>query len=60
MVLDPKRQLYLFQGTRYWRDDRNFGRQRLQGCNPSMIRLCTEIPQKLVYICGFCRFNAIM
>lgn len=28
-----------------WKEDTNFGRQRLQGCNPTLIRLCTEIPQ---------------
>lgn len=34
------------QGAQYWEDDKNFGRQRLQGCNPNVIRLCTEIPSK--------------
>ncbi|XP_029207338.2 polyunsaturated fatty acid 5-lipoxygenase-like [Acropora millepora] len=28
-----------------WKEDTNFGRQRLQGCNPTLITLCTEIPQ---------------
>ena len=32
------------EGTKYWKDDRNFGRQRLQGCNPNVIRLCKDIP----------------
>ncbi|XP_022247531.1 hydroperoxide isomerase ALOXE3-like [Limulus polyphemus] len=31
----------------YWREDWWFGLQRLQGCNPVMIKLCTEIPLKL-------------
>ncbi|XP_045182594.2 polyunsaturated fatty acid 5-lipoxygenase-like [Mercenaria mercenaria] len=30
-----------------WRDDVLFGMQRLMGVNPNMIRLCTEIPEKL-------------
>eukprot|EP00057_Strongylocentrotus_purpuratus_P008934 XP_011663408.1 PREDICTED: arachidonate 5-lipoxygenase [Strongylocentrotus purpuratus] len=29
-----------------WKTDKNFGYQRLAGCNPGMIRLCTEIPQR--------------
>ncbi|XP_041479658.1 polyunsaturated fatty acid 5-lipoxygenase-like [Lytechinus variegatus] len=29
-----------------WRTDMNFGYQRLTGCNPGMIRLCTEIPKR--------------
>jgi len=28
-----------------WKDDVAFGRQRLQGCNPTVIRRCTEIPE---------------
>lgn len=28
-----------------WKEDTNFGRQRVQGCNPTLIRLCTEIPE---------------
>eukprot|EP00057_Strongylocentrotus_purpuratus_P032780 XP_788809.2 PREDICTED: arachidonate 5-lipoxygenase [Strongylocentrotus purpuratus] len=27
-----------------WRSDKEFGTQRLSGCNPAMIRLCTKIP----------------
>ncbi|XP_076345083.1 polyunsaturated fatty acid lipoxygenase ALOX15B-like isoform X2 [Tachypleus tridentatus] len=30
----------------YWREDWWFGLQRLQGCNPVVIKLCTEIPLK--------------
>ncbi|KAI8492300.1 Arachidonate 5-lipoxygenase [Branchiostoma belcheri] len=32
------------RGVANWRDDREFGRQRLSGCNPNRIALCTEIP----------------
>ncbi|XP_071509469.1 polyunsaturated fatty acid 5-lipoxygenase-like [Diadema antillarum] len=31
---------------REWRSDKNFGRQRLQGCNPGQIRLCKELPKR--------------
>ena len=34
------------QGTTYWKDDKHFGRQRLQGCNPTVIKLCKEMPKK--------------
>lgn len=34
-------------GRNYWRDDVHFARQRLCGCNPTLIRLCTEVPDKL-------------
>eukprot|EP00057_Strongylocentrotus_purpuratus_P001677 XP_001200684.2 PREDICTED: allene oxide synthase-lipoxygenase protein [Strongylocentrotus purpuratus] len=27
-----------------WKSDKEFGNQRLTGCNPAMIRLCTKIP----------------
>ncbi|KAL9962848.1 hypothetical protein ACROYT_G031994 [Oculina patagonica] len=33
-------------GRNFWRDDVHFARQRLCGCNPTLIRLCTEIPDK--------------
>lgn len=29
----------------YWREDDWFGNQRLVGCNPALITLCTEIPE---------------
>ncbi|XP_030853175.1 allene oxide synthase-lipoxygenase protein [Strongylocentrotus purpuratus] len=32
-------------GVQNWRSDKEFGNQRLAGCNPAMIRLCTEIPE---------------
>ncbi|CAH1238363.1 ALOX5 [Branchiostoma lanceolatum] len=32
------------KGVENWRDDREFGRQRLSGCNPNRITLCTEVP----------------
>eukprot|EP00057_Strongylocentrotus_purpuratus_P014192 XP_011668666.1 PREDICTED: allene oxide synthase-lipoxygenase protein-like [Strongylocentrotus purpuratus] len=32
-------------GVQNWRSDKAFGNQRLAGCNPAMIRLCTEIPE---------------
>ncbi|XP_013386239.1 allene oxide synthase-lipoxygenase protein-like [Lingula anatina] len=31
---------------KYWRDDEWFGAQRLASCNPTLISLCTAIPQK--------------
>ena len=31
-------------------DDIYFGRQRLAGCNPTVIKLCTEIPPGLVVV----------
>ncbi|XP_071945326.1 polyunsaturated fatty acid 5-lipoxygenase-like [Antedon mediterranea] len=31
-------------GMHCWRSDIEFGRQRLTGCNPGIIRLCTYIP----------------
>ncbi|XP_077988148.1 polyunsaturated fatty acid 5-lipoxygenase-like [Glandiceps talaboti] len=34
------------EGIFNWRQDSVFGMQRLSGCNPTMIKLCTEIPQK--------------
>ncbi|XP_071482806.1 arachidonate 12-lipoxygenase, 12R-type-like, partial [Diadema antillarum] len=33
-------------GLENWRSDKEFGYQRLTGCNPTQIRLCTEIPEK--------------
>lgn len=27
-----------------WKSDKRFGQQRLRGCNPTLIRLCTELP----------------
>ncbi|XP_052831145.1 allene oxide synthase-lipoxygenase protein [Octopus bimaculoides] len=30
-----------------WRNDLNFGLQRITGCNPSFIKLCTEIPENM-------------
>ncbi|XP_033121661.1 allene oxide synthase-lipoxygenase protein-like [Anneissia japonica] len=32
-------------GMYHWRSDVEFGKQRLTGCNPGIIRLCTEIPE---------------
>ena len=37
---------FFLQGYFNWKEDSNFGRQRLQGCNPTLIRLCMEIPEK--------------
>lgn len=34
----------LAMGDDVWKTDAHFGRQRLRGCNPRSIRLCTEIP----------------
>nr|XP_054754543.1 allene oxide synthase-lipoxygenase protein-like [Lytechinus pictus] len=31
-------------GVQCWRSDKEFGNQRLAGCNPAMIRRCTSIP----------------
>lgn len=33
-------------GITRWRDDVQFGNQRLQGVNPRMIELCQEIPPR--------------
>ncbi|GFW68183.1 allene oxide synthase-lipoxygenase protein [Trichonephila clavipes] len=30
----------------YWNEDRWFGLQRVQGVNPVLIKLCTQIPHK--------------
>ena len=35
-----------FQSKNFWMDDVYFGRQRLAGCNPAVIKLCTEIPSE--------------
>ena len=32
------------QSKNFWMDDVYFGRQRVAGCNPTVIRLCKEIP----------------
>ncbi|XP_048579793.1 polyunsaturated fatty acid 5-lipoxygenase isoform X2 [Nematostella vectensis] len=32
-------------GLYNWKEDSAFSRQRLQGCNPTMIELCREIPE---------------
>ncbi|XP_070566146.1 polyunsaturated fatty acid 5-lipoxygenase-like [Ptychodera flava] len=34
-------------GVSNWKKDIEFGMQRLTGCNPTVIRLCTEIPENL-------------
>jgi len=34
------------QGYYNWKSDKSFGIQRLGGCNPTLIYLCTEIPTK--------------
>ncbi|GAB1601975.1 allene oxide synthase-lipoxygenase protein-like, partial [Argonauta hians] len=35
------------ESVKYWRDDKWFGNQRLNGCNPNLITLCEKIPPKL-------------
>ncbi|XP_071114274.1 allene oxide synthase-lipoxygenase protein-like [Haliotis cracherodii] len=35
------------QGVTHWQEDWYFGQQRLSGCDPTHIRLCTQIPDKL-------------
>lgn len=35
-------------GAKYWNNDLWFGTQRVQGCNPVLIRLCRKIPPKYV------------
>ncbi|XP_070553370.1 polyunsaturated fatty acid lipoxygenase ALOX15B-like [Ptychodera flava] len=35
---------------RDWQSDKAFGEQRLSGCCPTLIRLCTKIPNKLAVI----------
>ncbi|XP_044181127.1 polyunsaturated fatty acid lipoxygenase ALOX15B-like isoform X3 [Acropora millepora] len=39
-------------GRDYWRDDVHFARQRLCGCNPTLIRLCSKIPDNLAVTSG--------
>ncbi|XP_033110246.1 arachidonate 5-lipoxygenase-like isoform X2 [Anneissia japonica] len=33
-------------GMHNWKSDLEFGMQRLTGCNPTLIKLCTHIPEK--------------
>ncbi|GAB1603281.1 allene oxide synthase-lipoxygenase protein isoform X1 [Argonauta hians] len=35
------------ESVNYWKEDKWFGYQRLNGCNPSLITLCEDIPSKL-------------
>ncbi|XP_029653849.1 allene oxide synthase-lipoxygenase protein [Octopus sinensis] len=35
------------ESVKFWREDTWFGYQRLNGCNPTVITLCEEIPSKL-------------
>ncbi|CAH1791733.1 unnamed protein product, partial [Owenia fusiformis] len=49
--LDDLKNIYgaLFripEGMHGWTEDESFGAQRLKGCNPSVIRLCQQIPDK--------------
>ncbi|KAK3755758.1 hypothetical protein QZH41_019984, partial [Actinostola sp. cb2023] len=39
-------------GRELWRDDFHFGRQRLCGCNPSLITLCKVIPENFAVTSG--------
>ncbi|XP_055346121.1 allene oxide synthase-lipoxygenase protein-like [Paramacrobiotus metropolitanus] len=46
------RRLYKYSmdmplGAKHWNNDLWFGTQRLQGCNPVLIRLCKQIPNNL-------------
>ncbi|CAC5359681.1 ALOX5 [Mytilus coruscus] len=46
---DVKNMYTLFgcpRGSKYFNDDESFGRQRLNGLNPSLLKLCTGIPEK--------------
>ncbi|ESP02741.1 hypothetical protein LOTGIDRAFT_224684 [Lottia gigantea] len=45
--LFDKNILPLPKAANTWKDDVHFGRQRLTGCNHSLIKLCTVIPDKL-------------
>ena len=38
-----------FQGMDRWSNDLCFGAQRLIGCNPTLVKLCTELPERWVY-----------
>ena len=37
------------QSVSTWSSDMHFGAQRLIGCNPLMVKLCTQLPEKYVY-----------
>ncbi|KAL9968315.1 hypothetical protein ACROYT_G026674 [Oculina patagonica] len=40
-----KGTLHMPYGYLNWKEDCHFGRQRVQGCNPTLLRLCKEIPE---------------
>ncbi|XP_029654064.2 polyunsaturated fatty acid 5-lipoxygenase [Octopus sinensis] len=41
-----RRKLPMPKSVKFWREDTWFGYQRLNGCNPTVITLCEEIPSK--------------
>ena len=47
-----------------WSSDIHFGAQRLVGCNPFMVKLCSQLPEKYVQLCfmelkGECNLDVV-
>ncbi|XP_014767802.2 polyunsaturated fatty acid 5-lipoxygenase [Octopus bimaculoides] len=47
MNIYRREKLPMPKSVKFWREDTWFGYQRLNGCNPTVIKLCEEIPSKL-------------
>ncbi|KAI8492266.1 Arachidonate 5-lipoxygenase [Branchiostoma belcheri] len=50
LSLDDLKNVYQYslvppKGMAYWKEDLNFGEQRLMGCNPNIFKLCRKIPE---------------
>ncbi|XP_072570214.1 polyunsaturated fatty acid 5-lipoxygenase-like [Paramormyrops kingsleyae] len=58
--IDDIKSVFLFPSKKAkdisenWKDDAFFGSQFLNGCNPGMIQMCTEIPEKIPGISDVC------